>query len=153
MIQEMNCFLTHFLNNILFGLGFFLVSSILKYKVKFSQVSGLFWFCQVDSKVIKFVTQVWLFLWEISVVSCWSVLCVCAGICVHHIPLFCIIKSRTSLDCDKFPYTRVASSMASILELSTNFNITEIRRELAEEKREMGEEKGTKAEKFEKINT
>lgn len=56
-------------------------------------------------------------------------MCVSVGVCVHHIPLFCIIKSRTSLDCDKFPYTRVASSMASILELSTNFNITEAQRE------------------------
>lgn len=48
---------------------------------------------------------------------------------IHHLPFFCIIKSRTSLDCDKFPYTRVASSMASILELSTNFNITEVQEE------------------------
>lgn len=39
-----------------------------------------------------------------------------------------MIKSRTSLDCDKLPYTRVASSMASILELSTNFSITGVQR-------------------------
>lgn len=60
-----------------------------------------------------------------------SVLCarVCVGACVNHVPLFCIIKSRTSLDCDKFPYTRVASSMASILEQISNFNITEVQRE------------------------
>lgn len=53
----------------------------------------------------------------------------CVHVCVLvlvSIPLFCIIKSRTSLDCDKFPYTRVASSMASILELISNFNITEV---------------------------
>lgn len=63
-------------------------------------------------------------------VSCW-VFCVrvCVGACVNHIPLFCMIKSRTSLDCDKFPYTRVASSMASVLELISNFNITEVQRE------------------------
>lgn len=77
---------------------------------------------------------------ETIVVSCWSVLCVSDGVC--HIPLFCMINSRTSLDCDKFPYTRVASSTASMLEQSTNFNITEVKSEWAAEKREMGVYKG-----------
>jgi len=74
--------------------------------------------------------------------------CECVGVCVCvsdgvcHIPLFCMINSRTSLDCDKFPYTRVASSTASMLEQSTNFNITEVKSEWAAEKREMGVYKG-----------
>lgn len=44
--------------------------------------------------------------------------------CVNHLPFLCIIKSLTSLDWDKFPNTRMASRMASMLELNTSFNIT-----------------------------
>lgn len=39
-------------------------------------------------------------------------------------PLCCMMTARTSLDCDRFPKTRVASSTASILALSSSFIIT-----------------------------
>lgn len=39
-------------------------------------------------------------------------------------PLCCMMTPRTSLDCDRFPKTRVASSTASILALSSSFIIT-----------------------------
>lgn len=44
--------------------------------------------------------------------------------CVCVSPLFRMIAPRASLDWDKFPNTRVASSTASMLELSSSFIIT-----------------------------